>query len=318
MTNARRPRVWIVGATDGAELQPLLARFATLAPLRFASSRQTTRPVEQDPPGAETAGGSEWVVFLSERPESVGRETVERWQRWFPLARFVVVLGTWCEGESRTGRPWPGVARMYWHEAEAQLLAPLAHFVDEPLEWRLPRTATEVERILAATPSRPSLVERTTFAPGDHETGDAAAGETRQDGEPALQVAIYSATRGGWEAVRDAAEICGASARRWTGATAEFPDLVDAALIDVEDASDLQTAPWRDGPWRTRRIPTLVLFGFPRWEDYVKLAESGAELLPKPWRLADLARWLATCRARVPQLPNGDDVTGGAEKSPEI
>lgn len=297
MTNARRPRVWIVGATDGAEFQPLLARFATLAPLRFASGRETTRPTERPSQGENTAGGSEWVVFLSERPECVARETVERWQRWFPLARFVVVLGTWCEGESRTGRPWPGVARMYWHEADAQLLAPLANLVDEPLEWRLARTATEVERILAATPSRPSRVERATSPADAHE------------GAP--RVAVYSATRGGWEAVRDAAEICRAPAQRWSGAAAEFPDLVDAAVIDVEDASDLQTAPWRDGPWRTRRIPTLVLFGFPRWEDYVELAESGADLLPKPWRLADLARWLATCRGRVPQVPSRDDVTGG-------
>src|SRR5690606_19180040 len=41
---------------------------------------------------------------------------IETLRQLAPLAQIVVVAGTWCEGELRTGKPQSGVLRLYWHE----------------------------------------------------------------------------------------------------------------------------------------------------------------------------------------------------------
>jgi len=90
------------------------------------------------------------VIVLAEAyPGQIGQAEVDRLRSLAPLARMIGVLGSWCEGETRTGKPWPGVLRVYWYEwgscrreldrlrrGESKLLS-------------LPSTATEEERLLA-------------------------------------------------------------------------------------------------------------------------------------------------------------------------
>src|SRR5206468_630467 len=40
-------------------------------------------------------------------------------RRAAPLAGVVALLGSWCEGETRTGRPLSGVQRLYWYDFPA-------------------------------------------------------------------------------------------------------------------------------------------------------------------------------------------------------
>lgn len=71
--------------------------------------------------------------------------------RWVaPLARLVAVLGTWCEGEMRSGTPWSGAVRVYWHQWAPHCQQELKRLVEgrESL-WSLPPTACEEERCLA-------------------------------------------------------------------------------------------------------------------------------------------------------------------------
>ncbi len=56
------------------------------------------------------------IVIAQAFPGQVTTEQVERLRRAAPLARVLGLLGSWCEGEARTGRPWPGVIRVYWHQ----------------------------------------------------------------------------------------------------------------------------------------------------------------------------------------------------------
>lgn len=57
------------------------------------------------------------LVFLTQPlPDAYEQAEVDRLQQRAPLSRIVVVAGTWCEGELRTGKPLSGVIRLYWYE----------------------------------------------------------------------------------------------------------------------------------------------------------------------------------------------------------
>ncbi|WP_417736592.1 hypothetical protein [Rosistilla oblonga] len=44
-------------------------------------------------------------------------------QQQYPLASYATLLGSLCEGEQRTGTPWPHCQRIYWHRWSFQLVA---------------------------------------------------------------------------------------------------------------------------------------------------------------------------------------------------
>lgn len=100
------------------------------------------------------------IVLLQSRPSEFLERTVHRLRAAAPLARLVTLLGSWCEGEMRTGTPLPGMVRLYWHEWEPvceRELARLGNFAnsDSPgtvSTWSMPVTATDEERLLANRP----------------------------------------------------------------------------------------------------------------------------------------------------------------------
>jgi hypothetical protein len=61
-------------------------------------------------------GPPEVIVLAQSRPGAIRAREVERLRRSAPLAGVVSLLGSWCEGETRTGRPPAGVRRLYWYE----------------------------------------------------------------------------------------------------------------------------------------------------------------------------------------------------------
>ena len=76
-------------------------------------------------------------------------EQVHRMRLLAPSTPVVGLMGSWCEGEPRSGSVWPGVARMYWHQAGERLAADLARVAARKCPaWSLPSTATEEERAL--------------------------------------------------------------------------------------------------------------------------------------------------------------------------
>lgn len=64
----------------------------------------------------ESTDPPELVLLAQLYPGQITQEDVQRIQQRAPLARIVVVAGTWCEGEMRTGSPPLGVLRLYWYE----------------------------------------------------------------------------------------------------------------------------------------------------------------------------------------------------------
>lgn len=56
------------------------------------------------------------VLIAQSRRGSVSQTFINHVRNLFPQAPIVVLLGSWCEGETRSGNPLQGVVRMYWHE----------------------------------------------------------------------------------------------------------------------------------------------------------------------------------------------------------
>ncbi len=90
------------------------------------------------------------VVLIQPYPSCIEQKSVEDFRRQFPLVRLVSLAGSWCEGESRSGRPLNGVFRIPWHRwphQQDEQLAALTDTQSGPLA--LPPTATPDEHLLA-------------------------------------------------------------------------------------------------------------------------------------------------------------------------
>lgn len=70
------------------------------------------------------------IVLYQARPGELSQDQIEQLHKTHPLARLAVVLGSWCEGETRSGKPLRGVERVFWYEALeffAFAQSPIAH-----------------------------------------------------------------------------------------------------------------------------------------------------------------------------------------------
>jgi hypothetical protein len=75
------------------------------------------------------------ILLVASRPSRFSAAEVESLQRRFPQTRLVALLGSWCEGEIRSGHPWPGVTRIYAHQWQARL----------PQELEIRRAVTKIK-----------------------------------------------------------------------------------------------------------------------------------------------------------------------------
>ena len=67
------------------------------------------------------------ILLLAQlRPGQDNPMEIAKLLRLYPLMRIIIVAGSWCEGELRTGRPIAGVIRLYWYEFPAWWRASLA------------------------------------------------------------------------------------------------------------------------------------------------------------------------------------------------
>lgn len=89
------------------------------------------------------------LVLLQRYPGEFSVELLEKVRAKIPICPIINVLGSWCEGEIRTGTPLPGTVRIYSHQwgktAELELNA-----MENRLScsWTLPVTSGEEERFL--------------------------------------------------------------------------------------------------------------------------------------------------------------------------
>jgi hypothetical protein len=86
------------------------------------------------------------LVIAQARPGQFTQIDVEQLSRTLPLTPLVALLGSCCEGETRSGKPWPGVVRIYWHQWLARVPSELSSG-RSPTTWHLPKTASDAERV---------------------------------------------------------------------------------------------------------------------------------------------------------------------------
>jgi hypothetical protein len=99
---------------------------------------------------ADTERDFDWIVLATSYPGQYSEEQIDSLRRLAPLSRVVALLGSWCEGEARSGRPVAGVIRVYWHQWEQRLGWEAVRWSRGARStWALPITAQEEERVLA-------------------------------------------------------------------------------------------------------------------------------------------------------------------------
>ena len=203
------------------------------------------------------------IVVAQAQPGQFAPEAVDRLRRLAPLARVLGLLGSWCEGESRTGEPWPAI-RLYWHQWLPQCDRELGRLLDgRGSSWSLPATATDEERLLARSvdpsPRRQGLV---ALCVRRFEMHDWLAAALCRQG--------YSTA---WLRPGEPIRVAGAR----------------AAVFDGTDCGPAEVAQIERLATELRPAAILALLDFPRIEDHDRaLAAGAAAVLSKPLLLDDL------------------------------
>jgi hypothetical protein len=234
---------------------------------RFRDAEAATQALASDEIGAEL------TVIAQSYPGEFSHPAVDRLRAASPVSRIVALLGSWCEGEMRSGQPWPAVIRLYWHQGLGRIAREIGRLAEGDCpSWGLPLTATEEERLLAesrtgfqgvATGQRPVLRSGLVgIASRRLESYDWLSAACRQHGSPTV-----------W--------LRGPQYPRVEG--------LAAILIDGTDFGDAEMATLRQLSERYSQARCIALMDFPRIEDRRCLLQAGAAaVLSKPLNVEDL------------------------------
>ncbi len=98
----------------------------------------------------------ELILLAQSTPGEYLQRDANQLSELAPLSRIIVIAGTWCEGEMRTGSPPHGTLRLYWYEFAAWWRAAQQNLTDGICPpWSLPLDHPQAGRYLAAAPSTP-------------------------------------------------------------------------------------------------------------------------------------------------------------------
>jgi hypothetical protein len=223
---------------------------------------------------ARASGSPELIVVAQSRPGSFPSNQVAELQHSSPLVGMVALAGSWCEGETRTGKPWPGIQRLYWYEFPAWWRRQLAlRAAGLCPDWARPgdarmRIADPLQRApsscglqIAAEQSRGLIA----ICAGYRETADALADVLRRTG--------YATA---WQPPgRRVVAIRGAVAGIWEGGQLNDREADDLSSFCRRLANDA--------------APVIALLDFPRRHSVDRALEIGARaVLGKPWLNVDL------------------------------
>jgi len=212
-----------------------------------------------------TCAAPELVVWAESRRGQFSHAALAALRKIVPLVRVWRLLGSWCEGESRSGRPPLACLRSYWHQWEARFGGQLEierSGANPP--WALPLTATPDEQILAVTDQ--------TFS-------------RRRAGT--ITVCAASATAAG-----SLGELCRAAGYetlivadegrfRASGAAAVVWDATVEQMTDPECVAKLRGS--------AGGAPLVAIVGFPRPDDVESALRCGiAAVVSKPLLAGDL------------------------------
>lgn len=202
------------------------------------------------------------VVLAQTRPGQITQDDVERVGRAWPLARLVALLGSWCEGETRSGDPWPGVTRVYWHQWRARCDREL-RFDGPPTAWQLPRTSTEAERATHSLQEPPP--------------------------KSAAKIAVFTRRALFFHGLADACRVAGYQVT-WICRVQDAQPARNAVILwDGGVGEDRDFAELQELAAAAKPARIIVLLGFPRFDDLQRARQYGAiDILALPLQLPDL------------------------------
>jgi hypothetical protein len=205
------------------------------------------------------------LIVLAQRwPGEFSERQSDRLRRVAPLARISELLGSWCEGQTRTGDPHPATLRYYWHQWIARLAPEFARAeAGECPVWGLPPTVTDEERLMALEHPQPKLDRGLlTIHSRGAEMGAALGAAAAGRGFGAVWI------RGRWMQ-----QVSGIRAAIW--------DAKCGAAAEAGKLAELRAA--------LGSVPIMALVSFPRVEDRELLMAAGAShVVSKPFWLDDL------------------------------
>jgi hypothetical protein len=259
----------------------------SVAPTHVAPTLGGACPAAE-PRDDESATDAELVIIAQELPGQWNGPWLAELRRHAPLVRSVAILGTWCEGESRTGRPLAADVRVYWHEfapwwtGQMQILksnktpewSRAEASLGGPLDSRTPH--------LAKASNRQSHVK-------DHNHA------TRERG----LVVVAARDRDSFQAIALACD-CGGWASVWLRPPMQSPIvhsasalIYDAGQLDEEELAAIRRLRELLGP-----LPVIALADFPTIDRACAAEESGASrVLGKPFEIEHLLWALKVSRA---------------------
>jgi CheY-like chemotaxis protein len=199
------------------------------------------------------------IVLCESRRGQFSTEAIDGLRRLSPLARIWRLVGSWHEGEPRTGHPPAGCLSTYWHQWPARAERAL----EATAGWNLPPTATPEERLLAQNDKPIEQHEGTiVVCAGRLESALALADVCRLAG---YDIVI----------VRDGDDL-GAAA-----ALAVVWDATPERLHDEVAVARLKRL--------TREAPIVAVVGFPRADDVRRARQAGVSaVVSKPYLVRDL------------------------------
>jgi hypothetical protein len=214
----------------------------------------------------------ELIVICQTRPGTVHKHFVESLRRAAPLAGVVALVGSWCEGETRTGRPLPGVDRLYWHEFPSWWRRQLAfRAAGRCPDWA--RAASTRHSEPGRPRPRPAVITIRT--------------DVRETAECLSEVLNRAGFATAWQRGRRGLGIRGASAGVWVGG-----QLSEYEVADLR-ASCQMFAGAQGG--------VLAILDFPRRDSVDRAIKAGAAaVLGMPLRNADLIGTLDALLEREP------------------
>ncbi len=206
------------------------------------------------------------AIVAQSRPGQFPEEKIEFLQSRLGNTPLVAILGSWCEGELRTGTPWPGVIRVYWHQWEGRFRKFVEQLDSQGItDWHAERTFTPADRIL-----RPSK----------------ARSRTKIE-----VVGVSSWTQTQFEMLRDAIQSFGWDSKwiercTWDAHATQFcnPICVTADSFSAELENRVR---WLHSEFPHARF--VMVLGFPRTQDVENCSRLGiSQVVSKPFELDDL------------------------------
>jgi hypothetical protein len=259
-----RSTVLVVGDLEAADIRLAAEALRRAAPLvSVADVEQALAWLAAGDRAADLAP-VELIVVAQSWPDQFTADDIDRLRRAAPLVRILALGGTWCDGESRTGNPWPADFRASWHQWPVRFRRQLARLAggDCPA-WGLPITTADDERLLWSADFD---------APGSR---GLVAIQARQ-----------------WDMARWLADACGLAgyATVWiepgraARATGMVAGIWDATCCDPREIAELRSL-----VAALVGAPVIAVLGFPRAEDCQRVRWAGAAaVLSKPLLLDDL------------------------------